>query len=107
MHYNMKKKKPTIEIIRGEDIEAGEELFLKAMEEAVREKTQKELDAASQRVSGYSREQRSELEAHARKVAGEKPKWKKVSKSDAGDPLPVCNCMDNWKVEGNVCPIHG
>jgi hypothetical protein len=40
-------------------------------------------------------------------VKKEKPVWKKVSKSDAGEPLPVCNCLTNWKDPKNVCPVHG
>jgi len=98
------------------------------------EKLKQELDAASKRVSGYSREQRAELEAHARnkafemvesadvkvttvRLTGSKQqqkrtlrdlkKWKKVSKSDQGEPSPVCNCMDGWRNENNVCPVHG
>jgi len=70
-------------------------------------KMYQELDKASQRVSGYSPEQKKELEDHARKVAKEsKPKWKKVSKSD-GETVVVCNCLDNWKDAKNVCPVHG
>ena len=35
----------------------------------------------------------------------DKPKWKKVSKSD-GDEVPICECMENWAT-GKACPIHG